>query len=165
MKYRSINALLLLVSLLAGIMVKAQDKKAPDVRTMLEAKNFVFKAQTALPMGGRNVNLTSDYDLTVRPDSVTSYLPYYGRAYTAPVNPGEGGIKFTSTSFDYQSAKEKKNRWVITIKPHDTPDVQDITLDVFDNGTASLHVNNQNRQAISFQGYVTEGKPLSKKAF
>lgn len=166
MKYLKINILLALFTFLAvSPAVKAQDKDEATVTAMLEAKNYIFKAQTALPMTGRMIHLTSDYDVIIRPDSVISFLPYYGRAYSAPVNSTDGGIKFTSTNFGYQAAHAKKKSWDITIKPKDVSDVQDMTLTVFTNGSATLRVNNQNKQAISFQGYVTKGKPLDKRAF
>lgn len=166
MKYIKTNIILALFTFLAlGPAVKAQDTDEASVKAMLEAKNYIFKAQTALPMTGRIVNLTSDYDVIIRPDSVISFLPYFGRAYSAPVNTSEGGIKFTSTNFAYQAAKAKKKSWDIVIKPKDVNDVQDMTLTVFSNGSATLRVNNQNKQAISFQGYITKGRPLDKRAF
>ncbi|MEO8405819.1 MAG: DUF4251 domain-containing protein [Chitinophagaceae bacterium] len=165
MKYLKINGFLLFSFLSGGTMLHAQDKKADAVNTMVSEKNFVFKAQTALPMGGRTVNLTSEYDVTIRPDSVISFLPYYGRAYSAPIDPTKGGIQFTSTDFGYESGKGKKGRWQITVKPRDAHDVQQLNLTVFENGSASLNVTDQNRQSITFQGYVVEGRPLIKKAF
>lgn len=149
----------------SSVILKAQDKDAASVKEMIESKSYIFKAQLVSPQNGRNVFLTSDYDVSVRGDTVISYLPYFGRAYTAPVNPAEGGIKFTSADFEYKADKSKKDGWEIMIKPHDVTDVQQLYLTVFDNGSASLQVISTNRQTISFNGYITEGKPINKKAF
>lgn len=163
MKHSTISIFLFMAVLLAGT-ATAQDKEAAAVKAMVEARSYIFKAEFASPQSGRNINLTSEYDLTVKPDSVISYLPYFGRAYVAPINPAEGGIKFTSTSFDYKQVKRKKNGWEIMIKPRDASDVQDLYLTIFDNGTASLRVNSLNRQGISFSGHVMEASG-NKKAF
>jgi hypothetical protein len=141
----------------------AQEKDPAKVRAMVESKNFVFKADYVNPQTGRSRNLTSEYDLTIKPGEVISYLPYFGRAYSAPIN-SEGGIKFTSTDFDYKLLKQKEHSWEISIKPKDARDIQEMFLTIFDNGTGSLTVNSLNRQTISFRGYIVAGKE-EKKAF
>jgi Domain of unknown function (DUF4251) len=143
----------------------AQDKDASGIQQAIETKNFVFKASSATPQRGSMRQLTSEYDLVVRPDTVISYLPYFGRAFTAPINPSDGGIKFTSADFSYSVSKKKKNSWEIKVTPKGISDVTDLYLTVFDNGHASLRVNSINRTPISFDGLVEEGKPTVKKAF
>jgi hypothetical protein len=165
MKYSTIKVILFLAFITGSIGAIAQDKSAAEVKEMLQSKNFVFNAQFVNPQAGSTRALTSSYDLTVRPDSLTSYLPYFGRAYSAPINPSEGGIKFTSTNFDYNAQKGKKEKWAVSIKPHDAPEVQQLILTVFDNGNATLSVTSTNRQQISYNGYVTKGAPVNKKAF
>ncbi|HET6996440.1 MAG TPA: DUF4251 domain-containing protein [Chitinophagaceae bacterium] len=144
--------------------VNAQDKKPEEVKKMVEAQNFVFKAQQVLPQSGRSRQLTSEYDLSIAPDTIVSFLPYFGRAYSAPINSSDAGIKFTSTKFDYKR-KAKGQGWEITIRPTDASDVQQLYLNVYDNGRARLQVVSINRQPISFDGYVIEGRERNKKAF
>lgn len=162
-KTRIRSALLLSAIVTFSLVAVAQEKDPAKVRAMVEAKNFVFKADYVNPQTGRSRNLTSEYDLTIKPGEVISYLPYFGRAYSAPIN-SEGGIKFTSTDFDYKLLKQKEHSWDISIRPKDANDVQEMFLTVFDNGTASLRVNSLNRQSISFRGYIVAGKE-EKKAF
>jgi hypothetical protein len=162
MKYLKLSGLFLMLTVLVSSVVSAQDLDAATVKNMVEAKNFVFKAQFMNPQAGRSVNLTSDYDVSVSTAKVVSYLPYFGRAYSVPIN-SDGGIKFTSTEYDY-TTKQKKNRWEVRIKPKDVSEVQDLFLTIFDNGRASLRVNSTNRQNISFDGYIVEGTG-EKKAF
>jgi hypothetical protein len=90
-------------------------------------------------------------------DSIVTYLPYFGRAYVAPVDPTEGGIKFTSTNFSY-TAKQKKDGWEITILPKDTRDVKQMYLSVSTKGYAKLQVISNNRESISYNGYVDQLK-------
>lgn len=161
-----IRPVILFISLLTGtVLVQAQQNDPAATRAMVEAKNYTFKAQQVYPQSGRNLTLTSEYDVAIRPDSVISFLPYFGRAFTAPINPAEGGIKFTSTDFEYTIEKSKKRSWDIFIKPRDASDVQQMNLTIFDNGNATLQVTSLNRQGITFRGYVTEGPAMEKKAF
>jgi hypothetical protein len=132
-----------------------KEKKAAEIKNIVEARNYVFKAQTALPTAGNTRQLTADFDLRVSKDTIVSDLPYFGRAYTAPLNPSEGPLRFTSTDFHYTATGRKKGGWDITITPKDLQDPRQLTLSIFDNGTASVVVTSYNRQPISFNGYVT----------
>jgi hypothetical protein len=137
--------------------VYAQNKTDDEatVSRIVTEQNFTFKAQTVMPTTGRTRQLTSNYDFTVAKDSVSSWLPYFGRAFQAPLDPSKGGIQFTSTDFDY-STGQRNDGWEITIKPKDTRDVQQVFLTVFKNGTATLRVSSISRQPISFGGFITE---------
>src|SRR5687768_7012468 len=81
--------------------VKEEQDKAAIITSLIDSKNFMFKAQTVIPMRGRSWQLTSDYDVKIFNDSLISYLPYFGRSYSAPINPSEGGLQFTSTDYEY----------------------------------------------------------------
>jgi hypothetical protein len=150
------------VSLGQSTRAERQAAKAAKVKKMVDDVNFVFKANYANPQGGGNRALTSDYDLKVVKDSVIAYLPYFGRAYVAP-EPGttEGGIKFTSTNFKYDAKQGKKGGWQIVIKPKDHDitnwrDVQQLILNISNNGYASLQVLSTNRSPISFDGEIED---------
>lgn len=148
--------------------------KAADVKKLLDSKKFTFKAQYANPQGGAITNLNGrlinlspdgtghiylnyDYDVKVRPDTVTAFLPYYGRTTFDPaINPTDNGIKFTSTKYGYTSKAGKKGLNTITITPEDAKYNRKMILEVSDNGTARLQMIITNRNSISFDGYITE---------
>jgi len=127
-----------------------------SIADLIKAQNYIFVAQTASPSRGGLRQLDPGYDLVVRKDSVLSYLPYYGRSYNAATDPTEGGIKFTSTEFEYNIKDRKKGGWDIQIKPKDNKDVRILQLSVFENGSASLIVTSNSRQNISFNGRIEE---------
>jgi Domain of unknown function (DUF4251) len=154
-----------LLFLLLSVAATAQDRDQSSIQQAIETKNFIFRPSSATPQRGRIRQLTSEYELVVRADTVISFLPYFGRAFTAPINPTDGGIKFTSTDFVYSAGEKKKGRWEIRINLKDVSDVTALYLTVFDNGSASLRVSSVNRTAISFNGFVEEGKAIEKKAF
>ena len=155
-------SLLLFVMTVLGNLSMAQDskndkpEKEANVQAMIDAHRYVFKAQSVHPTRGRVVQLNSDYDLKVSGDTVRSYLPYFGRAYSAPLDGRGGGIDFLSKDFDYNQKVRKKGGWDIVIKPKDVSDVREIYLTVFENGNASLRVSSNNREPISYNGYVGE---------
>lgn len=122
--------------------------------SLIKSGEFVFTARTALPMRGSSRNLTSEYELSVSRDSIVSYLPYFGRAYTAPMDPSKGGIQFTSTDFGYRVDDLRKGGWRITIQPKDEKDVRQMVLTVSEAGYGTLQVVSNHKQPISFYGVV-----------
>lgn len=133
--------------------IEAQQLDKNQVHDLVQSKNFVFKAEYVLPMGAPSRFLTSDYDLKIHGDSLISYLPYFGRSYVAPP-PGEGGINFTSTDYEYKTKAKKKGRWEITLKPREADIKNDLILEIYENGTARLMISSSERQSISYTGYI-----------
>jgi hypothetical protein len=142
-----------------------QEKKAKqeaEIKKLLDSQNYVFKAQTAFPLGARSRQLNYDYDLRITKEAVVSYLPYYGRAYSAA--PGQSnGLDFTTKDFEYTIKENSKNDgWDITIRPKDTQQARELFLTAFKNGTANLQVTSNDKQNISFAGYITANKTKKK---
>jgi hypothetical protein len=157
-----LSILICMTTLVSHAQSDKVDKKAEkraEIKNLVEGQNYVFIAQTAIPMGGRSRILSSDADLTVTRDAIVSYLPYFGRAYTPPIDPAKGGIQFTSKDFSYTLTPRKKGGWDIEIKPKDYRDVQRMYLNISDNGSASLQVTSTNRSPISFNGTISTPPP------
>ncbi len=128
------------------------------VTQALHDRRFVFVPQQMMPMTGRTRPVTPDFSVKVNGDTLKSYLPYAGRAYTAPMDASKGPLDFTTT-VQYDQQARKKGGWTITLKPNDSRDIQRYVFTVFDNGTASLQVTSNNRQPISYNGYL---KPVKQ---
>lgn len=131
-----------------------EEQKAVKINDMLNKQSFTFVAQRAVPASLPSKQLSvGEYDLKMSKDTVNAYLPYYGRAYVAPINDA-AGIKFTSTKFNY-TKKEKKNGWDIEIKIKDNQQSGYLlNLFVSKSGMATLQVNDNTRQSILFNGYI-----------
>ncbi|HBG40475.1 MAG TPA: hypothetical protein DDZ96_01435 [Porphyromonadaceae bacterium] len=148
-----------LVSVLyaCGASQTAAEKAArtTELKEAIEARRFTFNATYVYPTGFKSRYLTPSYDVKVSPDTLTVYLPYYGRAYSAPIDPGEGGIKFSSTDFSYEMEEGKKaGNWQIRIRTNDTPRQTILFFDIWENAKARLDVTHPDRQPISFQGDI-----------
>lgn len=128
-----------------------KEQKKEAVKKIIVSENYKIDVNTAHPMRGRSIPLTSLYSLTIRNDSVISYLPYYGRAYSIPYGGGEGLI-FSAPLKEYTMEMDKKGKAVIHFTARSPEDKFDYSIQVYPNGSASINVNMQNRQSISFQG-------------
>jgi hypothetical protein len=138
--------------------------KAAEIKKAITSNSYVFKANYVIPMSMNPGALnSSNYDVTVNEGKLVVYLPYFGRAYAPPRDPSQGGIKLTTTDYDYTSVANKKGGWDIVIKPKKTTintvgDVQVMRLNVGKDGFATLYVTSINRQPITFNGYIEEVK-------
>ncbi len=117
-------------------------------------KDFIFSATSLSPMNGKTRTLTDPYEVRVKKDSVISYLPYFGRVQTAPVNPDDAGVNFTSTRFDYKVNAGKKSSWEVNIKFKDQMNTQEFNFTIYDDGSALLNVSSLLRDPISYRGDI-----------
>ena len=147
------SAFIVLAGIASASFAHAQTSDQSTIQNFIKARTFVFRAQSVIPMTGSARTLTSDYEVKFSGDTLTCYLPYFGRAYSAGYGEG-GGLNFTSTKFEYKARERKKGGWDITIDPKDANDVREMNFTVSEKGYASLQVLSNNRQPISFTGYI-----------
>jgi len=159
------KTLILCAALAMGVFtntVSAQSKTG-SIQQLMDAQSYVFEAQWVSPMHGTTHQLTTPYTLTVGKDSLVADLPFFGRAYIASFDLTNSGIQFTSTHFAYTQKTIKKG-WGVTIKVKDDSQGSQFFLTVFDNGTATLQVTSNNREGISFNGFVHAKEGQADKA-
>ncbi len=76
--------------------IAAQSKKEKKqqteqaVREAVDAKSYKINVDRVMPMKGGSKNLTSDYSLEIRNDSVYSICLISGVAYNVPYGGGKG---------------------------------------------------------------------------
>lgn len=130
--------------------LKEQTKK------LIESKNFAFVPHLALPAIGRPISITS-YSVKLKGDTVVSYLPFYGRAYTADYGSTSSPFDFSLKSEESKTNSNGENyEFFYQIKKES----DNITYHflIFENGSGTLNVNSTNRQSISFRGRIEEIK-------
>ena len=129
--------------------IKEQREQA--IKEQIIAEKYKISVNTAYPRRGRTVHLSSPYSVEIRNDSVISYLPFYGRAYSIPYGGGEGLI-FQAPLDEYEMEMNKKGTAKVKFTAHSPEDKFTFNLTIYSNGSASINVNMQNRESISFSG-------------
>jgi hypothetical protein len=136
------------------VFAKDDEAKTDSIKKRIANKSFTFIAQSAIPMKGSFISLSSSsFDVKISGDTVTAYLPYYGEAHTA-IFPGEdGGIKFTSIRNKYK-VQPKKNGWIVTIKTEDLGYNIELNFDISKSGNTMLRASDHRKDPITFRGYL-----------
>jgi len=125
-----------------------------EIKNIIDSSQFTFVAERVNPLRGSTRYLTSRYNVVIKKDTIDCDLPYFGRAFQAPIDPLKGGIRFVSSDFFKSTDSKNESGWQVLIKPKDNTDVQQLSFDVFNNGTATLTVTNSHRDPISFYGHI-----------
>lgn len=116
-------------------------------------RRFEFVPSTASPQVGGAVQNLSGFALRVTNDTLVSYLPYYGRAYSAPIGSSRGPLDFKSTSFTWKEYDDTKGRRDIRLE-FESGEVSAMDLSFSSEGYGTVNVRLRNRQPISFYGRV-----------
>ncbi len=161
------RTLIIVISLLIGFMNMAQEKQtrrelrrieqervALQVDSILKSNNYTFTARSANPLGWSTIHISPNYTLSVDSGQLNCHLPYFGRAYRANLSSSQGGIILDTKLTDY-SIISKKKETQINFKASDTNDSYRFTLKVSTSGNATLTINSNNRQGISYNGVIS----------
>ena len=128
------------------------------IRQMVESREYVFSAHSALPSRSSSIPVAgSGYDLKVLGDSLSVYLPFFGRATDATAGRTGGPIELRTKDFSYSSNRTSK-RWEVQIIPRGNTNIRQMNLSISENGNASLLVISNNRENISFSGTISSKK-------
>lgn len=128
-----------------------------DIKMLLDNKTFTFRPTTMTPVSGRFRPITdAGYLLQVKGNTLIAYLPYFGRAYQAPVNSADAGINFTSENFNYVVTEGKKESYNVSISTKDRTFNSTFNLTVYKDGTAYLQANSTDKQQISYNGTIVK---------
>ena len=133
--------------------VAQKAEKAKKVAAALADRHFTVEVQRMHPLRGRAVNVSYGYELTVKGDTLVSYLPYFGRAYNVPLGGGKG-LNFTNRIDTYHTWQPKAGLTHIEISTTNEEDTYQYSLDIFDNGSTSISVQMRQREWISYDGNV-----------
>jgi len=136
--------------------IKEEQKKEKQKQTdsLLFAKDFVFVPGTALPQGGKTMNIAaSSYSVIFKPEHIKSYMPFYGRAYSGVGYGSDEGMMFEGKPEEFTVSLGKKN-YLVKAVVKGKSDTYILSLTVSFTGSASLTVTSNNRSSISYNGEI-----------
>jgi hypothetical protein len=105
------------------------------------------------PMRGRTVNLTTDYDVKITQDSIYSYLPFFGVAYSVNYGSMDSPMIF-SEPFETIDFENTKNGYLVKVAVKNMNDRLEYSFHISVTGSTNLNVSSLNRQSISYNGNI-----------
>lgn len=120
------------------------------VREALDSRSFELDIDYMIPLRGRAKSV-SQYSVKVKDNKLDSHLPYFGVAQNVPYGGGEG-LTFEEEILAYRDSGLVGQCRTITVTVRNREDTYDYVFEIYDNGSARLHVHCRNRDDISFSG-------------
>lgn len=130
--------------------VAEQNKVTQTVRQKLDGRAYQIDINYMVPLRG-GAKAVSNYSVSVDESTIDSHLPYVGEARSVPYGGGKG-LTFKDKIESYTDSGWVKDKRTIVVKVKNEEDSYIYTLEVFDNGTASVRVSSRNRDEISYMG-------------
>lgn len=166
-----------LIMIVMNACSSAGNMPSQKVADLLQSGEFTFMAERANPTGGdvvnvlnslpnssssRMLNLDYGYTLQIKQNVVKAELPYFGRMFTPSYDTSKNSYRFTSKDFTMEKIEGKKGSAVYNMTPKDLQNIRKINLEVFKNGKAYLSIDSNDRQPISYDGYIMANTPEKK---
>lgn len=148
-----------------------------QLQSLLAKNQFTFMAERANPTNydvinvmnsipnstaSRMLDLDYGYTVQLKDKEISVELPYFGRMYNSNYDTSKNALRFTSKNYKINKTVNKKGTSVYEIALHDAKQIRTLYIEVFKNGKAMVSVNADDRQPISYSGYITENKEVKK---
>ncbi len=99
-----------------------------------------------------NHRVTSDFCLKLRGDTLESYLPFFGQAYSLPYGSPSQGLNFTSPIYGFRQSTTNNGATCMEMDVRSNEDRFYYRVDIYPNGKAYIFVRPQERDFVSFDG-------------
>lgn len=150
--------LLILVMGLGSLSLSAQSTKEEEqnakmllVRKAVESKRYKMSFDRIYPQRGQSRYIGNEYELEIKGDSVSSYLPYFGVAHSASYS-GNNVLDFDKEYTDYQFKEGKKESLLVSFKVKSDSEYLEYQLTIYSNGNVRLYIQPLRRDAVSYNG-------------
>ena len=127
-------------------------REAQMVVDNLQSGNFRIDIDRMYPVRGTSQHVTN-YSVSVKDGELNSHLPYIGQAWRVPYGGGHA-LNFKAKIGSYNVTRTRNDGYEVRIFVKEDEDQHIYLLTVFDNGRASLDVQSQNRERISYSGLM-----------
>lgn len=151
---RLLYGMVLLGSLLLSRGASAQAPKGVD--SLLLARHFLFLVQSSTTYNGQFRQETPGFFFVrLAGDSLTSYLPYYGRLYSMPtaLQTIHSPYDFVSTGFTYDLHPQRKGK-DLEVLFRDQKDGRIYRFSIGSSGDATLSVRSSFRDLMTYSGTI-----------
>ena len=131
-----------------------KDAQFEQISALIEGGEFTYTVQSANPMGGKTIQITSSYTLEAKDGIYKAYLPYFGRTHSASYG-GNGGVEFEGEPTDLKVSKNGDKRTVtISFNMKNKDESYGCSLVTGGGGNGTLTITSSKRSTISYYGVV-----------
>ncbi len=149
---------MILVSCSTLTPAEREAKKAERVKYVTNALNkrhYKIDIKMMYPRRSGGTNVSSNWSLEVKGDTLVSYLPYVGVSHEA-IYGSSKGLNFSAPIKTYKDSGFKNGKRNIHLTTNNEEDDLIYHLEVMDNGSSSIDVTFGRKDGISYSGDITD---------
>jgi hypothetical protein len=133
-----------------------------EVQDRLQAHDYRIFVDMMFPQRAPSRHLYDpDWCIEIHGDSLGSYLPFMGRAYSIPYGGGYG-LHFIKPIESYLEEQVKPDQKRVTMQVRTEEDTYQYVVDIWSNGKADIDIYSRNRDNIRFSGQMELNNVLAK---
>ena len=125
------------------------------LREAIENQTYYVEVNQMYPMIGSPSTFITDFSVAIKGDMIKSYLPFFGRVYTATYG-GDNPLSFESKIEDYHLSFDRNGKASIKLKTASKNDTYNFRIEIYPNGTTSIHVRSNYRDAMAYRGIASD---------
>ncbi|HNR27533.1 MAG TPA: DUF4251 domain-containing protein [Bacteroidales bacterium] len=131
----------------------SQSEKEEQVKAIVESGSFVIRFDRVNPATGRSITLSPFYEMSYDSTRVSCYLPYFGRSYTAPMDPRKLAIELTDKEVEPEISFNPRRGYTLVFTARtETNELITFYLRISLSGMTTLSINSSSRQSITYLG-------------
>ncbi|WJJ95409.1 DUF4251 domain-containing protein [Algibacter luteus] len=157
---------------------KFTDAEINALETLIESKHYTIESDWANPQvtyamqqvlnsglmqRGSSPNAISlignPNHLTIKNDSVTSYLPYFGERQMGAAYGDSGAIELQGLIENYEVSKGKRNNYIVKFDAKSKTERFNVIILIFPNLKSALRIQSSSRFPIAYSGRVEAINP------
>ncbi|XMO86263.1 DUF4251 domain-containing protein [Algibacter sp. AS12] len=175
MKANFLYLILVFTMVLSCKTVKFSESEIQTFDNLIASKNFTIESDRAYPLitnamqqvlnsgimrpdnAGGVISLIGNYNfLTIKGDSISSHLPYFGeRQMGVDYGGGDSSIELEGLIKDYNVTEGKNNTYTITFDAKSKGEKFKGQIVVFPSLKAEIQISGNSRNSISYSGALT----------
>ena len=143
--------------------IQREKQREEDVAKLISNKNITIIINRIYPLSSPARETSDGYNIKLIKDTLSCYLPYFGvsRSASAATIMGKGLAIEANKQKVYNIIEDttpKKNSTLINFKfkNDNNNELWTCTIEIFSNGNANIRFDGNSRDAISYQGELSE---------
>ena len=142
-----------------------KEKGYPEIKELIENKQYEFEAIWAIPQAGKRINLITNRGFFQQDgDNAKLFFPYFGQTHIVTNNLGKVSYDYTGTWIDYKvDYVDDKYEIILTANAEKNGERMQYILKVGYTGIATLVITSSHRDRIRYQGEFKKYSPSESK--
>lgn len=131
-----------------------KEKIAAAVKDAVETGNIKIVIDKIITKSRSTIEANNEYEIIIKNDSLTCYLPYFGESYTAPLFPADVRVEFEEKKITFSKCSPRQGIYLIKFNTKADIGLEtfSFTITIFESGFCIVNLTPSKRDYIIYHG-------------